>query len=157
MRTASRPKTDAAQVRAVLKNRAKELARPPETEDGDIRLVEIVEFTLGQEHYAFPSSEVQEVFHLTEITPLPSVPPFVVGVTNVRGRILSVIVEKLLGCMGHIMVFEVVFHTGLVFAVNHNGGVRCRLNLPLVMEVCGAPGKVPRITLAVIAIEKQAK
>lgn len=80
-----------AHVRAVLKTRAKELARPVETEDGDVQPVEIVEFTLGQEHYAFPSSEVQEVFHLTEITPLPSVPPFVLGVTNVRGRILSVI------------------------------------------------------------------
>jgi purine-binding chemotaxis protein CheW len=75
----------------VLRSRAKELARPVEVEDEDGQLVEIVEFTLGQEHYAFPSSEIQEVFHLTEITPLPSVPPFVLGVTNVRGRILSVI------------------------------------------------------------------
>jgi purine-binding chemotaxis protein CheW len=89
--TSSKHRPDTAHVRAVLKTRAKELARPAEAEDEDGQLVEIVEFTLGPEHYAFPSSEVQEVFHLTEITPLPSVPPFVLGVTNVRGRVLSVI------------------------------------------------------------------
>jgi purine-binding chemotaxis protein CheW len=50
-----------------------------------------VEFRLGQERYAFPSSEVREVFPLTELTMLPSLPPFVLGVANVRGRILSVI------------------------------------------------------------------
>jgi purine-binding chemotaxis protein CheW len=84
-------KPDAAHVRAVLKSRAKELARLAEAEDDNVQPVEIVEFTLGQEHYGFPSAQVREVFHLTEITPLPSVPPFVLGVTNVRGRILSVI------------------------------------------------------------------
>jgi purine-binding chemotaxis protein CheW len=80
-----------ASARAILKSRAKELARPLETEDSGVQLVEIVEFTLGHEHYAFPSSLVREVFHLTEVTALPSLPPFVLGVTNVRGRILSVI------------------------------------------------------------------
>lgn len=76
---------------AILRDRAKELASPPITEDASVRLVQIVEFTLGPEHYAFPASAVREVFHLTEITPLPSLPPFVLGVTNVRGRILSVV------------------------------------------------------------------
>jgi purine-binding chemotaxis protein CheW len=80
-----------AYVRAVLRARARELAKPPVVEDESVRLVEIVEFTLGPEHYAFPSSAVREVFNLTEITPLPSLPPFVLGVTNVRGHIISVI------------------------------------------------------------------
>lgn len=76
---------------AILRARAKELAKPPASEDPNVRLVEIVEFTLGPERYAFPASLVREVFHLTEITPLPGVPPFVLGVANLRGRILSVI------------------------------------------------------------------
>jgi purine-binding chemotaxis protein CheW len=80
-----------AYIRAILQKRARDLAKPPATEDDTVRMVEIVEFTLGPEHYAFPSSVVREVFHLTEITPLPSLPPFVLGVTNVRGRILSVV------------------------------------------------------------------
>lgn len=91
MNSSARNKPDAARVRTVLKDRARELARPAEAEDDNVQPVEIVEFTLGQERYGFPSSEVREVFHLTEITPLPSVPPFVLGVTNVRGRILSVL------------------------------------------------------------------
>src|SRR5512139_2066840 len=87
---------DAATL-AVLRARARELARPPAQEDPSVRMVEIVEFTLGAERYAFPASAVREVFNLTEITPLPSVPAFVMGVTNLRGRILSVIdVRRLL-------------------------------------------------------------
>jgi len=80
-----------AYVLSILRARARDLAKPPEVEDSGVRLVEVVEFTLGPEHYAFPSSVVREVFQLTEITPLPSLPPFVIGVTNVRGRILSVV------------------------------------------------------------------
>lgn len=90
MKGASTRRPDAAYVRSVLRSRAKELARLPETPDSSVRLVEIVEFALGRERYAFPSANVREVFHLTEITPLPGLPPFVLGVTNVRGRILSV-------------------------------------------------------------------
>jgi purine-binding chemotaxis protein CheW len=78
-------------IRTILQKRARELAKPAPTEDKTVRLVEIVEFKLGAEHYAFASAEVREVFNLTEITPLPSLPPFVLGVTNVRGRILSVV------------------------------------------------------------------
>jgi purine-binding chemotaxis protein CheW len=90
-------KVDPTTVRATLRARARQLATPPEVEDSAVRLVEIVEFTLGQEHYAFPSSEVREVFRISEITPLPSLPPFVLGVTNVRGRVLSVIdIRKML-------------------------------------------------------------
>lgn len=84
-------KPDPTHVRAVLKDRARELAKTSETEETGVRLVELVEFRLGREHYAFASSEVREVFPLTEITTLPSLPPFVLGVANVRGRILSVI------------------------------------------------------------------
>jgi purine-binding chemotaxis protein CheW len=91
LKTASTRRADADSVRAILKERARELARPPEAQDSSVQLVEIVEFTLGHERYAFPSSLVREVFHLTEVTPLPSLPPFVLGVANVRGRILSVI------------------------------------------------------------------
>lgn len=91
MKSATTKKRRATTANSVLKARAKELAKPPVSEDQSVDLVEIVEFTLGPEHYAFPSSLVSEVFRLVEITPLPSLPPFVMGVTNVRGRILSVV------------------------------------------------------------------
>ena len=81
---------DAEYVRAILRSRAEEMARPPETRATGARLVEILEFTLGQERYAFRTSYVREVFSLAEITPLPGLPPYILGVVNVRGRILSV-------------------------------------------------------------------
>ena len=77
-------------VHAVLKRRAMDLAQAPDVEVGGARLLEILEFSLGQERYAFQTSFVREVFPLTEITPLPGLPPHVLGVVNVRGRILSV-------------------------------------------------------------------
>ena len=77
-------------VRAILRRRARELAKAPDAEVGGARLMEILEFSLGPERYAFQTSFVREVFPLTEITPLPGVPSYILGVVNVRGRILSV-------------------------------------------------------------------
>jgi purine-binding chemotaxis protein CheW len=81
---------DLASVNAILHARAEQLARPPETEAQGTHILEILEFTLGKERFAFASSCVREVFPLTEITPLPGLPAHVLGVVNVRGRILSV-------------------------------------------------------------------
>ena len=77
-------------VREILRRRARELAKAPDAEMGGARLMEILEFSLGPARYAFETSFVREVFPLTEITPLPGVPPYILGVVNVRGRILSV-------------------------------------------------------------------
>lgn len=80
-----------ASVKAILRKRAEELARPlTDLTARRVELLEILEFTLGKERYAFPSSFVREVFPLAEITPLPGLPSYVLGVVNVRGRILSV-------------------------------------------------------------------
>jgi purine-binding chemotaxis protein CheW len=81
---------DTASVNAILRARAEQLARPPEAEAQGTHILEILEFTLGKERFAFASSCVREVFPLTEITPLPGLPAHVLGVVNVRGRILSV-------------------------------------------------------------------
>ena len=51
----------------------------------------MLEFRLAQEHYALEDRWVQEVCPLKELTPLPCTPPFVLGIVNVRGRILPVL------------------------------------------------------------------
>jgi len=51
----------------------------------------VLEFRLAQERYAVESRYVQEVHPLKELTPLPCTPPFVVGIVNVRGRIVPVL------------------------------------------------------------------
>lgn len=75
----------------ILRARARALAREvevPEAAQGDL---EIVEFLLAHERYGIESSSVREVYPLRELTPLPGTPPFVLGIINVRGQILSVI------------------------------------------------------------------
>jgi purine-binding chemotaxis protein CheW len=75
----------------ILKARAKELARAPGMDEAAQGSIEVVEFFLAYEQYGIESAYVREVYPLTEFTPLPCTPPFVLGIINVRGQILSVI------------------------------------------------------------------
>ncbi len=74
----------------ILRARADLLARQPgEKQAGDT--LEVVEFMLADERYGLESDCVREVYPLKDYTPLPCTPPFVLGLLNVRGRIISVI------------------------------------------------------------------
>ena len=53
--------------------------------------LDIIEFSLGAETYGIESAFVREVYPLKDFTLLPGTPPFVLGIVNVRGQILSVI------------------------------------------------------------------
>lgn len=76
--------------RRILRERALVLAREPEREEAAAGL-EVVEFLLAYERYGIESSYIREVYPLKDLTPLPCTPPFVLGIMNVRGKILSVI------------------------------------------------------------------
>lgn len=78
----------------ILKARAKALALEPEDGGAIEAYLEVVEFMLAYENYAIESTYVREVWPLKELTPLPCTPPFVLGIVNVRGQILSVIDMK---------------------------------------------------------------
>ncbi len=77
--------------RAVLKARAKLLAREDNKEEAVEELIEVLEFKLADERYAIESIYIREVLPLKEFTPVSCTPSFVFGVINVRGQILSVI------------------------------------------------------------------
>lgn len=82
--------------KSTLKARARALAQEPIEKAALEGSIEVVEFLLAYETYGIESSYVREVYHLKEITPLPDTPPFVLGIINVRGQIVSVIdVKKL--------------------------------------------------------------
>lgn len=49
----------------------------------------LLAFVLDQVWYAVPVQEVQEVVPLPELTPLVDAPPFVSGIFNLRGRIVT--------------------------------------------------------------------
>ena len=72
-----------------LKERAKALAKA-RVERDDANL-EVVVFKLAHERYALELTHIREVHPLKELTPLPGTPDFVLGIVNIRGRILSVI------------------------------------------------------------------
>jgi purine-binding chemotaxis protein CheW len=83
--------------RKILHARARSLAaeRPSEQTSSELRL-EVVEFVLGPERYGIESCHIREIHPLSEFTPLPCTPAFVLGLVNVRGQILSIIdIKKL--------------------------------------------------------------
>lgn len=76
--------------RRILKERARALAQPPAVES-DAELIEVVALLLAYETYAIETAYVREVYPLKDLTPLPCTPPFVAGIINVRGQVMSVI------------------------------------------------------------------
>ena len=75
----------------ILKVRAARLARDPARLDALEAHLEVVEFRLAEERYALELPFIREVYPLRDLTPLCCTPPFVRGLVNVRGHILSVI------------------------------------------------------------------
>lgn len=73
-----------------LLQRTREWARSVEEARPD-SLIELLSFTLGEELYAIETGHVGAVLPLPHFTPLPGTPPFVLGIVNVRGQIVSVL------------------------------------------------------------------
>jgi len=81
----------------ILKQRAMLLKVKPDSEDEIRDELVGIEFLLGDEHYFIESTFVVEVAHLKELTPLPGTPPAILGIFNLRGKILAIIsLKKLL-------------------------------------------------------------
>lgn len=75
--------------REILHIRAQALASEVPVAPGDRR--EVLEFVLAQENYAIESAWVSEVVPLRELTPLPGLPAFVLGIIHLRGQVVSVL------------------------------------------------------------------
>jgi purine-binding chemotaxis protein CheW len=75
----------------LLKARAKTLSQDNIQEDAGLQYLEVVEFRLAGEVYGIETSYIREVYPLKELVPIPGTPPFFLGITSVRGQILSVI------------------------------------------------------------------
>ncbi|MEM2241971.1 MAG: chemotaxis protein CheW [Candidatus Bathyarchaeia archaeon] len=60
--------------------------------------LQIVNFTMGNINYGVPVDQVREVRDMQAVTPVPGAPPYVRGVTNLRGQIVTIIdLRKRLG------------------------------------------------------------
>jgi purine-binding chemotaxis protein CheW len=78
------------QARAVLEERARRLARPPQLAPRPGETLELLGFSLGRERYAIEARFVREVMPLRDYTPVPGAPEVFVGVTNLRGDVLAI-------------------------------------------------------------------
>lgn len=80
---------------AILKNRAAALAREADVKEGDESQLAVVEFLLANEKYGVEPKFIRDIFPLKTLTPIPCTPPFVLGVTNLRGEVLPVLDLKI--------------------------------------------------------------
>ncbi|MGH9179428.1 MAG: chemotaxis protein CheW [Acidimicrobiales bacterium] len=94
---APEPDRSVDDTQAILDERARALARPARSEQiGE--LVAVVAFVIGGVRHAFEARFVREVLLGPDVSTVPSAPPAVIGVTNVRGEILAVAdISALLG------------------------------------------------------------
>jgi purine-binding chemotaxis protein CheW len=68
--------------------------RPPRP----VKTEKFVSFYIGRNLYAVHSSTVAEVVHPLAVTALPDMPPWLMGISNLRGEIAAVVnLKKLLG------------------------------------------------------------
>ncbi|MFH2062871.1 MAG: chemotaxis protein CheW [bacterium] len=80
---------------------------------------QIVVFTLDGEEYGVPITDIQEIIRVSEVTPIPGAPDFILGILNLRGRIVVVVdLEKRFGlertddsASQHIIISEVAEST----------------------------------------------
>lgn len=54
-------------------------------------ILQWVTFKLGDETYAINVMQVQEVLRVSDISPVPGAPDFVLGIINLRGNVVTVI------------------------------------------------------------------
>jgi purine-binding chemotaxis protein CheW len=88
--------SDAAK-QEILRARAKRLAQELAPAPVD-RGLEVLEFALAYENYAFETAYVREVCPLHDLTPVPCAPPHLCGIINLRGQILAVLdIKRLFG------------------------------------------------------------
>jgi purine-binding chemotaxis protein CheW len=83
-------KPGSPEAKKILRARAQALAKTPLQDSAGESRLELLEFRLAEERYALEARYVQEVCPFKELTPLPFTPPFVLGIVNIRGRILPV-------------------------------------------------------------------
>lgn len=74
----------------ILKQRAEQLSAAIAVEDTGEK-IEVLLFQLGHELFAIEAQYIQEIRSISEITPVPCTPDFVLGISTIRGHIYSVL------------------------------------------------------------------
>jgi purine-binding chemotaxis protein CheW len=82
-----------AQVDAqtTLRERARKLAAERESMKCDETGLDVVLFELAMETYGLETRWISEVAPLRRLTKVPGTPPFIMGITGIRGRVVSLV------------------------------------------------------------------
>ncbi|MEJ2680274.1 MAG: chemotaxis protein CheW [Gammaproteobacteria bacterium] len=67
------------------------MSQPAQTAAQDDPIVQWVTFKLADETYGINVMQVQEVIRVTDIAPVPGAPNYVLGIINLRGKVVTVI------------------------------------------------------------------
>ncbi|HEX7603784.1 MAG TPA: chemotaxis protein CheW [Polyangiaceae bacterium] len=78
-------------IDTILRERARVLAQPQKELGSASHRTELLVVRVGKALYAMPLVELGGVVPIGELTPLPGAPPFIAGVGNLQGRVLSVV------------------------------------------------------------------
>ena len=81
----------AGRKKEILKERAILLAEEVEETQSSDRYIDIVEFSLARETYGIQSEYVRQVCLLKDLTQVPCIPPYVLGIISLHEQIVSVI------------------------------------------------------------------
>lgn len=79
------------ETKRILRKRAEALSKEIISAEDRREIIEITEFKVADERYGIENIYIREVHRLKTYTKLPGVPPHILGVINVRGKILSVL------------------------------------------------------------------
>lgn len=72
----------------IFKKQQKQVDGPDTTDEN---IVQLVGFIVGDEEYAVPILNIQEIIKPIDYTRVPSVPSYVLGVFNIRGNVIPLI------------------------------------------------------------------
>lgn len=92
---------EAARVRAILRSRARDLARVPAVQR-PVESVDVLTFSIGAERFAVESRYVQGIFRVATLTLLPAAAAPLIGITEWQGDLLTLTdLRRTLGFGGH--------------------------------------------------------
>ncbi len=81
----------AEQLEQVLKNQKRQMNDEVGTTDQEENITQLVGFIVGDEEYAIPILNIQEIIKPIEYTRVPSTPEYVLGAFNLRGNVIPLI------------------------------------------------------------------
>ncbi len=86
--------------------------------------MQYIGFTMNSNEYTIPILKVQEIVNVPQLTKLPQAPPYIEGITNLRGRIIPIVnLKKMVGLQGEAVGEKVIVITSgrIIFGVLVDG------------------------------------